>query len=185
MRENWKPGNMVYPVPAVMVSCKYKDKTNIITIAWVGTICTNPPMAYISVRPSRYSYDMIKESLEFVINLVTEDLTFACDYCGVKSGKDLDKFKEMNLHEHKSVHISAPGILESPVNIECKVKEIIHLGSHDMFIADVLGVTIDSKYMESNGRFNLNASKLVSYSHGEYHKLGECIGKFGYSVKKK
>ncbi len=185
MKQHWKAGNMVYPVPAVMVSCGRKnEKPNIITVAWCGTICTNPAMAYISVRPERYSYDIIKETKEFVINLVTKDLTYACDYCGVRSGKDVDKFKEMKLNIEKSIYVSAPSIKESPVNIECRVKQIVELGSHHMFIAEVLGVTIDDKYMEPSGRFNLNAAGLVAYSHGEYYSLGEYIGKFGYSVKK-
>ena len=184
MKEYWKAGNMIYPVPSVMVSCGNMEKSNIITIAWTGTICTNPPMAYISVRPERYSYDLIKNSGEFVINLVTEDLCFACDYCGVKSGRDVDKFKEMKLTKEKSRYVEAPSIKESPVNVECRVKEIIPLGSHDMIIANVLGVSVDTKYMEPNGRFDLNKAKLIAYSHGEYYGLGEYLTKFGYSVKK-
>lgn len=185
MKEYWKSGNMIYPVPAVMVSCQIKDeKPNIITVAWCGTCCTNPPMAYISVRPERYSYGIIKESKEFVINLVTKDLVYACDYCGVKSGKDIDKFEKMNLTPLKSKHINAPSIAESPVNIECKVNRILELGSHHMIIADVVGVTIENSYLDSNGKFNLNDANLVAYSHGEYFKLGEYLGKFGYSVKK-
>lgn len=177
---------MLYPVPPVMVSCKRGDeKPNIITVAWAGTICSSPAMVSISVRPERYSYDIIKESGEFVINLVTEKLTFATDYCGVKSGRDEDKFKAMNLTPLASQHVNAPGIEESPVNIECKVKDIIPLGSHHMFVAEVVGVTIDEKYMDETGKFNLNHSGLVSYSHGEYFELGKKIGKFGYSVKKK
>lgn len=175
---------MLYPVPAVMVSCGDMDKSNIITIAWCGTICTNPAMLYISVRPERYSYDIIKSTKEFVVNLVNDKITYACDYCGVKSGRDVDKFKKMKLTKEKMKYVKAPGILESPVNIECVVKDIIPLGSHHMFIAEVKGVNIDNKYMEKNGRFDLNASNLVAYSHGEYYKLGEYIGKFGYSVKK-
>lgn len=185
-KQNWKPGNMLYPVPAVMVSCKRPDeKPNIITVAWAGTVCTAPAMLSISVRPERYSYDIIKETGEFVVNLVNKDLVYATDYCGVKSGRDEDKFARMNLTPQKSVHISAPGIEESPVNIECKVKEILPLGSHHMFVAEVMGVTIDEKYMDETGKFNLNASGLVSYSHGEYFQLGKKLGKFGYSVKKK
>lgn len=185
-RQYWKSGNMVYPVPAVMVSCGKMDiNPNIITIAWAGTCCTNPAMAYISVRPERHSYKLIKETNEFVINLVTKDLAYACDYCGVKSGKDIDKFKEMKLTQLKSKHVSAPSILESPVNIECKVNRIIPLGSHDMILADVLGVSVDPKYLDENNKFNLNKADLIAYSHGEYFTLGELIGKFGYSVKKK
>ena len=184
-RENWKPGNMLYPVPAVMVSCQRGDEApNIITVAWCGSICSSPAMLSISVRPERYSYDIIKESGEFVVNLTTQELTFATDYCGVKSGRDVDKFKEMNLTPSKSKEINAPGIAESPVNIECRVKDIIPLGSHDMFIAEVVSVSIDDRYMDENGKFMLNSTGLVAYSHGEYYALGEKLGKFGYSVKK-
>lgn len=184
MKNYWKAGNMLYPVPAVMVSCGTMENANIITIAWCGTICTNPAMVYISIRPERYSYNIIKESSEFVINLTTKDLTYACDYCGVKSGKQVDKFKEMKLTKLESKYVKVPSIYESPVNIECRVEQIIKLGSHDMFIARVLGVTIDDKYLDESNRFNLNEAGLVSYSHGQYFELGEYIGKFGYSVKK-
>lgn len=185
-KQYFKPGNMLYPVPAVMVSCAREgEKPNIITVAWAGTINSDPAMVSISVRKQRYSYDIIKETKEFVINLVTEDLTFATDYCGVKSGRDVDKFTEMKLTAIDSRFVKAPSIAESPVNIECKVKEIIPLGSHDVFLAEVVNVTVDDKYMEENGRFNLNSSKLVAYSHGEYYGLGKKLGKFGYSVAKK
>ena len=185
-KQYWKPGNMLYPVPAVMVSCQREgEKPNIITLAWAGTVCSDPAMVSISIRPSRYSYDILKETKEFVLNLVTKDITFATDYCGVKSGRDVDKYKEMNLTPLPSKHISAPGISESPVNLECKVKEIIPLGTHDMFLAEVVGVTVDDAYMNENGKFELNQTGLVSYSHGEYFVLGEKLGKFGYSVEKK
>ncbi len=185
-RQLWKPGNMLYPVPAVMVSCKNgEDKANIITIAWAGTTSSNPPMVSISVRPERHSYNIIKESGEFVINLVTENLAFATDWCGVKSGRDVDKFKEMGLHECPGLTVSAPGIAESPVNIECKVTQEIELGVHQMFLAEVTGVQVDDQYMDETGKFDLNSLGLVAYSHGEYFKLGEKIGKFGYSVRKK
>lgn len=185
-KQSWKPGNMLYPVPAVMVSCQREnEKANIITVAWAGTICTNPAMLSISVRPERYSYDIIKETKEFVVNLVTSDLAYATDYCGVKSGRDVDKFKEMNLHKSISKVVKAPGIEESPVNIECRVMEIKELGSHHMFIAEVVSVNIDDKYMDKTGKFNLNKAGLVSYSHGEYFELGKKLGKFGYSVAKK
>ncbi|MCR5785206.1 MAG: flavin reductase family protein [Eubacterium sp.] len=185
-KQIWKPGNMLYPVPAVMVSCQRKDeKPNIITIAWAGTVCTNPAMVSVSIRPSRYSYDIIKETGEFVINLVSKDLVYACDICGVKSGRDVDKFKELNLTPSKSVNISAPGIEESPVNIECKLRQILPLGSHDMFIAEVKSVDIDESLLDETGKFCLNDTGLVSYSHGEYFSLGEKLGSFGYSVKKK
>lgn len=185
-KECWKPGNMVYPIPAVMVSCSEEGKRdNIITIAWTGTICTNPPMVYISVRPSRYSYDMIKNSGEFVINLTTENLVKETDYCGVRSGRDVDKFEEMKLHKEKAKYVSVPLIKECPVNIECKVTEIKELGSHHMFMAEVLGVNIDPAYLDESGRFNLNQSRLMIYSHGEYYGLGNLLGTFGYSVQKK
>ena len=196
-KQFWKPGNMLYPLPAVMVSCQGKEddplctkkelagKPNIITVAWAGTICTNPPMVSISVRPERYSYHLIEESGEFVINLTTEALVKATDFCGVRSGRDIDKFKEMKLTPLPSQHISAPGIAESPVNIECKVREIKPLGSHSMMIADVVGVTIDDTYMAESGKFELNSANLITYSHGEYFLLGKKLGTFGYSVKKK
>lgn len=184
-RDNWKPGNMLYPIPAVMVSCGNMEKPNIITIAWAGTVCTNPAMVSISIRKERYSYHIIKEDKEFVINLVTKDLTYQADYCGVKSGKEVDKFKAMKLTPGKAKIVSAPYIEESPVCIECIVKEIIPLGSHDMFLAEVVNVAVDKKYMDQTGRFHLNHSNLVAYSHGQYYTLGEYIGKFGYSIKKK
>ena len=184
-KTNFKPGNMLYPVPAVMVSCQREgEKPNIITVAWAGTICSDPAMVSISVSPERYSYDIIKETKEFVINLTTKDIVKATDYCGVRSGRDVDKFKEMNLTAIKSQKVNAPSIAESPVNIECKVKKIEHLGTHDMFIAEVVAVTVDDKYMNENGRFELNSSGLVTYSHGEYFELGKKLGTFGYSVKK-
>ena len=185
-REFWKPGNMLYPVPAVMISCKRPDeRPNIITVAWAGTICSDPAMVSISVRKERYSYEIIKETSEFVINLTTNDLTFATDYCGVKSGRDVDKFKEMNLTPCESKTIAAPAIAESPVSIECKVKQIIELGSHDMFLAEVTAVSVNPKYMDEKGKFHLNDIGLTAYSHGEYFELGKKIGSFGYSVKKK
>lgn len=184
-KENWKAGNMLYPVPAVMVSCGREQETpNIITVAWAGTVCTNPPMLSISVRPERYSHDIIEETGEFVVNLVTEKLVYAADYCGVRSGRDVDKFKEMHLTPLASKEITAPGIAESPVNIECKVREVLKLGSHDMFLSDVVSVTIENDYMKENGSFELNKSGLVTYSHGEYFLLGKKLGSFGYSVKK-
>lgn len=185
-KQSWKPGNMLYPLPVVMVSCNRKgEKPNIVTVAWTGTICSDPAMVSISVRPERYSHDIIEETGEFAINLVTKDLTYATDYCGVRSGRDVDKFKEMNLTPLPSKMIDAVGIEESPVNIECKVVEVKKLGSHDMFIAEVVNVTVDDRYMDENNKFNLNDSDLVAYSHGEYFTLGEKIGTFGYSVRKK
>lgn len=183
---SWKPGNMLYPVPAVMVSCKREgERPNIITVAWAGTVNTNPPMVSISVRPERYSYNIIKETGEFVINLVTKELVYATDFCGVRSGKDADKFSEMKLHETESKEIKAPGIAESPVNIECRVVSEQPLGSHTLFLAKVVNVQVDDRYMDEKGRFDLNASGLTAYSHGEYFELGKKLGKFGFSVNKK
>lgn len=184
-KQHWKAGNMLNPVPAVMVSLADEaGNANIITVAWAGTICTNPPMLSISVRPERYSYDSLVKTGEFVVNLTTEDLVKACDFCGVKSGRDVDKYKTLGLTPLKMQHVSAPGISESPVNIECKVVEVKELGSHSMFIAEVLGVTVDDEYMDENGKFNINDTGLVMYSHGEYFALGQKLGKFGYSIKK-
>ena len=181
----WKPGTLVYPVPAVMVSCgDINGEKNIITIAWTGTINSDPAMTYISVRKERYSYDIIKNTGEFVINLTTESIVKACDYCGVKSGRDVDKFKEMNLTAQKASQINAPIIYESPVNIECKVKEIIPLGTHDMFLAEVVAVNVSDEYLDETGKFHFNASKPVCYSHGHYYSLGKYLGKFGYSIQK-
>ena len=184
-KQNWKPGNMLNSVPAVMVSVTDKaGNNNIITVAWAGTVCTNPPMLSISVRPERFSYNMIKETGEFVVNLTTEELLRACDYCGVKSGRDVDKFKELHLTPLAMQHESAVGISESPVNIECRVRKIEELGSHTMFIADVVGVTVDDKYMDGTGKFHINDTGLVMYSHGEYFGFGDKLGSFGYSVRK-
>ena len=184
-KQEWKPGNMVYPVPAVLVTAADKaGRDNIITVAWTGTVCTNPPMVYISVRPQRYSYHMIEETGEFAINLTTRELAFATDYCGVKSGRDVDKFQEMHLTPAPAEHLAAPLIGESPVNIECRVTEVIELGSHHMFLAEVLSVHVDSSYMDEKGKFGLNRTGLMAYSHGEYLELGKKIGTFGYSVKK-
>ncbi len=186
-KQLWKPGNMLYPLPAVMVSVGNKQgETNIITVAWTGTICTNPAMVYISVRPERHSYQMIKESGEFVINLTTEKLVKATDYCGVKSGRDVDKWKEMNLHQEQADTLEySPLILESPVNIECKVVEIKELGSHHMFIANVTAVHADEAYLNEQNKFELNNTGLLAYSHGEYLGLGKKLGTFGYSIRKK
>lgn len=184
-KEIWRPGNMLYPLPVVMVSVADKDgKPNIITLAWVGTICSEPPMVSISVRPQRYSYDIIKETGEFVINLTTEKLAFATDYCGVKSGRDIDKFKEMKLTPVSGEYVKAPLIAESPVNIECRVKDVIKLGSHDMFIADVLAVHAEDSYKDEKGKFCLEKADPIVYSHGSYLSLGKELGTFGFSVKK-
>ena len=183
-KQVWKPGTMIYPVPAVMVSVGDMENSNIITVAWTGTICTDPAMTYISIRPERYSYDIIKSTGEFVINLTTSELAYATDWAGVKSGKDVDKFKELGLTKEKASKINVPLIKESPVNIECKVKEIKELGSHHMFIAEVVAVNADEKYFDENGRFCLEKAKPITYSHGEYYELGKKIGKFGFAVKK-
>ena len=185
-KQLWKPGNMLYPLPAVMVSLADQEgHPNIITLAWVGTVCTNPPMVSISVRPERYSYPILKESGEFVINLTTKELAFATDYCGVKSGRDVDKFKEMGLTPIPASEVKAPMIKEAPVSIECRVKEIRELGSHHMFLADVVAVHADERYMDENNRFDLNRARPLVYSHGEYLGTGKKLGTFGYSVKKR
>lgn len=185
-KQHWKPGNMLNPVPAVMVSVTDKEgKSNIITVAWAGTVCTNPPMVSISVRPSRYSYAILEETGEFVINLTNEALVHACDYCGVVSGRDVDKFKKTGLTPIPMEHVNAVGIGESPVNMECRIVEKKELGSHTMFIAEVVGVTVDDSYMDETGKFHINDSGLVMYSHGDYFALGKKLGKFGYSVQKK
>ncbi len=184
-KQYWRPGNMLYPLPAVMVSCKKQgEKPNIITVAWTGTVCSSPAMVSISVRKERYSYEIIKETGEFVINLATKDLVRALDYCGVRSGRDVDKYKEAGLTVLASKEIAAPGIMESPVNIECRVTEVKPLGSHDLFLAEVLSVTIEDRYMNDDGKFELNRSGLITYSHGEYFELGRKAGSFGYSVRK-
>lgn len=185
-KQSWKAGNMLNPVPAVMVSVADEaGRPNIITVAWAGTVCTNPPMVSISVRPSRYSYDIIASTGEFVINLTNEKLANACDYCGVVSGRDVDKFKKTGLTPLAVEHVRAPGIAESPVNIACRVKEQMDLGSHTMFVAEVLGVTVDDAYLDETGRFDINGTGLIMYSHGEYFALGKKLGTFGYSVRKK
>lgn len=184
-RQCWKPGNMVYPVPAAMVSVADREgNTNIITVAWTGTICSDPAMLYISVRPERYSYHMLKETGEFVLNLTTAELARATDYCGVRSGKDVDKWKEAGLTPGKASKVKAPLIEESPVNLECRVTEVKELGSHHMFLAEVVAVDIDEKYLDEKGKFHLNQTGLMAYSHGEYRALGESLGTFGFSVKK-
>lgn len=185
-KQTWKPGNMVYPLPAVMVSAADKDgRDNIITVAWVGTVCTNPPMVSISVRPERFSYQMIRDTGEFVINLTTEKLAFATDYCGVRSGRDVDKFKETGLTREKADFVKAPMIKEAPVSIECRVREVKELGSHHMFLADVLAVHADEAYMDENNKFDLKLARPLVYSHGEYSGIGKPLGTFGYSVRKK
>lgn len=185
-KQVWKPGNMLYPLPAVMVStADKKGESNIITVAWTGTVCTDPAMLYISVRPERYSYHMLRESGEFVVNLTTAKLAKATDWCGVRSGRDVDKWKEMHLTRGKAGTLSyAPIIEECPVNIECKVVEVRELGSHHMFLAKVEAVQVDEAYLNENGKFELNQTGLIAYSHGEYFTLGKNLGTFGFSVRK-
>lgn len=181
----WKAGTFIYPIPAVMVSSGTFEKSNIMTVAWTGILNTNPAIVYISVRPERYSYNLIKENGEFVINLTTEDLAYATDWCGVKSGANFDKFKEMHLTKEKANFVKCPMIAESPVSVECKVREIRELGSHHMFIADVLSIDADEKYIDSKGAFDISKCNLIGYANGGYYPLGDKIGKFGYSVQKK
>lgn len=181
----WKPGTFIYPLPAVMVSCGNMEKSNIITVAWTGILNTNPAIVYISVRPTRYSYNLIKESGEFIINLTNEELAYATDWCGVKSGRDVDKFESMHLTKQKANFVKCPMIAESPVSVECKVKEIKELGSHHTFIAEVLSINADEKYIDNNGAFDISKCNLITYSNGHYYSLGKKIGKFGYSVQKK
>ncbi|TKG90085.1 flavin reductase family protein [Puteibacter caeruleilacunae] len=185
-KTSFKPGTMIYPLPAVMVSCgENEEEYNIITVAWTGTVCSDPPMCYISVRPSRHSYDIIKRTGEFVINLTTERLAKATDWCGVRSGSKFNKWEEMNLTPGKAEKVSAPIIEEAPVHIECKVKEIVDLGVHHMFLAEVVNVQVDDQYMNEEGQFNLKQAGPLVYSHGNYYQLGQLIGKFGWSVEKK
>ena len=181
----WKPGTFEYPIPAAMVSCGSMEKSNILTVAWTGIINSDPAMVYISVRPTRYSYNIIKENKEFAINLTTEDLAYATDWCGVRSGEKFDKFKEMKLTKQKANIVKCPLIKESPVALECKVKEIMDLGSHHMFIAEVLCIDADEKYIDEKGAFDISKCDLIAYANGGYYALGKKVGKFGYSVKKK
>lgn len=187
MKQNWKPGTMIYPLPAVLVSCGAEpEEYNILTIAWTGTICSDPPMCYISVRPQRHSYEIIKRTKEFVINLTTCDMAFATDWCGVRSGKEYYKFKEMKLTPGKAEMVQAPIIDEAPICIECRVKEILTLGSHDMFIAEVVNIQADEAYLDSEtGKFELDRARPLVYVHGEYFGVGNKLGKFGWSVEKK
>ena len=184
-KQSWKPGNMLYPVPAVLVSCRDQEgNDNVLTIAWAGTICSDPAMLSISVRKERHSYAMIKESGVFVVNLTTKALVEATDYCGVRSGRDEDKFTAMHLTKGEAEKINAPIIMESPVNIECRVKQVLELGSHDMFIAEVVNVQVSDELLDEKGSFQLQKAELLAYSHGEYYELGKKLGTFGFSVKK-
>lgn len=177
---------MIYPLPAVLVSCgATPEEYNMLTVAWTGTICSDPAMCYISVRPERHSYDIIKRTGEFVINLTTEALARATDWCGVKSGKDVNKWREMGLTPVPATVVNAPLIEESPVSIECRVKQILPLGTHDMFIAEVVNVVVDEQYLDEKGKFDMVRAGLMAYSHGEYFTLGKSLGHFGWSVRKK
>ena len=187
MKQAWKPGTVVYPLPAVLVSCgATPDEYNLVTVAWTGTVCTSPPMCYISLRPERHSYGIIRRTGEFVINLTTERMARAVDWCGVKSGRDCDKFRETGLTPAPAAAVAAPIVAEAPVSIECRVKQILPLGSHDMFLAEVVGVQVDERYVDAaSGRFEMERAGLIAYSHGEYFTLGEAIGRFGWSVRRK
>lgn len=187
MREDFKVGTLLYPLPAVMVSCgATEEEFNIITVAWTGTICSDPAMCYISVRKERHSHAILSRTGEFVINLTTRELVRATDWCGVRSGRDYDKFREMGLTAEPAKHVTAPLIAESPVNIECRVKQVVELGSHDMFIAEVVGVEVDPAYIDpETGRFCLERANLIAYSHGAYFELGKSLGTFGFSVRKR
>ena len=184
-RTIWKPGTFIYPLPVVMVSCGNMKESNIITVAWTGIINTNPAMCYISVRPERYSYNLIKESGEFVINLTNRDLVYAVDWCGVKSGKDVNKFEQMHLTKEKAQYVKCPIIKESPVAIECKVKKINELGSHHMFVAEILSIDAKNEFIDLKGAFDISKCNLITYANGKYFSLGKQVGKFGYSVKRK
>ena len=181
----WKPGTFIYPLPVVMVSCGTMEKSNIITVAWTGIINSEKPMCYISVRKERYSHNIIEKSKEFVINLTTKDLVYATDWCGVKTGAKVDKFKEMKLDKEKAKFVKCPTIKQSPVSIECKVKEIKNLGSHDMFIAEIVSIDVDEQYIDKKGAFDITKCNLITYANGKYFALGKQLGKFGFSVQKK
>lgn len=186
MKQSWKPGTMLNPLPAVIVSCGDSEYSNLITVAWTGTICTNPPMLYISVRPERFSYDIIKKNMEFTVNLTTERMANATDWVGVRSGRDYDKWKETGLTPYPGQAVVCPAIDESPLSIECRVKEILNLGSHDMFIAEVVNVLADERYInQENGKFELEKANLLQFSHGQYFATGRLLGNFGFSVRKK
>lgn len=180
----WKPGTLLAPVPPALISCGTLEKPNVMTAAWTGIISSDPVITYVSVRPSRFSHGLIKESGEFVINLPTAALVTAVDYCGVKSGKDIDKFKEMKLTAGASAKISAPQIMESPISLECKVKSITNYGTHDMFLAEVVAVNVDDRYIDEKGKLCLEKAGLLAFAHAHYYTLGKCLGNFGFSVNK-
>ena len=185
-RQNWRASNMLYPVPAVLVGCRDEEgRDNLMTAAWAGTVCSDPVMVSVSIRKERYSHDIIENTGEFTISLTTKSLARAADFCGVRSGRDIDKFKEMKLTRLESAQIRAPGVAESPVVLECRVKQILRLGSHDMFIAEVVNVSVDERFLDEKGRLELEKADLIAYSHGEYFALGKKIGRFGYSVRRR
>ena len=185
-RQNWRASNMLYPVPAVLVGCRDGEgRDNLMTAAWAGTICSDPVMVSVSIRKERYSHDIIENTGEFTISLTTTGLARAADFCGVRSGRDIDKFHEMKLTRLESAKIRAPGVAESPVVLECRVKQVLRLGSHDMFIAEVVNVSVDERFLDERGRLELEKADLIAYSHGEYFELGRKIGRFGYSVRKR
>lgn len=181
----WKAGTLLSPVPPALISCAAGDRDNLITVAWTGILNSDPPKTYISVRPERYSHSLIKESGEFVINLPTSHIVRSIDFCGVRSGRDIDKFDACHLTREPASALSCPMVAESPVSIECRVSEVMPLGSHDMFIADIVAVNIDERYIDEKGKFHIEKCALAAYAHGQYFALGKKIGSFGYSVKKK
>ena len=184
-KKAFKPGNMLYPAPAVLVTCADGEgKTNMLTLAWAGTVCSDPPMLSVSIRKERFSHHMIQKTGEFVVNLTTEKLVRAADFAGVRSGRDTDKWKETGLTPGKAFEVNVPVIVESPVNIECRVKQVLELGSHDMFVAEVVAVGVDGKLIDEKGRFRLEDCGLVAYAHGAYQTLGKTLGTFGFSVRK-
>ena len=186
MKQNWKPGTVLYPLPAVLVSCgATPEEYNMLTVAWTGTVCTTPPMCYISVRPERHSYAVIRRTGEFVINLTTRSMARATDWCGVRSGRDFDKFRETGLTPVPAERVAAPLIAEAPVSIECRVRQVLPLGTHDMFLAEVVNVQADEAYIPATGRFCLERAEPIVYSHGEYFALGDALGRFGWSVRRK
>ncbi len=185
MKQVWKPGTLLYPLPAVLVSCGDSAHSNLMTAAWTGTVCTNPAMLYVSIRPERYSYGIIRERGEFTVNLTTAAMARATDYCGVKSGRDTDKWAGSGLHPVPGVGVACPAVEESPVSIECRLRQVIPLGSHDMFLAEVVDVLADSRYMDADGRFDLAKAGLMNYSHGHYYCQGRPLGHFGFSVRRK
>ncbi len=186
MKQDWKPGTLLYPLPAVLVSCGDKEKSNLLTVAWTGIVCTMPPMLYVSIRPERFSYGLIKDNMQFTVNLTTAAMADATDFCGVRSGRDCDKWSLSGLHPVAGVAVDCPSVEESPLSLECRVKTILPLGTHDMFIADIINVRADEKYMDpETGKFRLEDTGLMSYNHGAYYAQGPYLGHFGFSVKKK